>query len=138
MIAVMSKNASVKPTSGETIMGITTFSRMPAHFTVPAAASVAPTNPPIRACDEDDGRPNHQVVRFQTMAPSKAARTTTRLDSVSGSSTIPDPTVWATPVPRKAPTRFITAAITRAARGVSARVDTDVAMALAASWKPLV
>ncbi len=30
------------------------------------------------------------------------------------------------------------AAMTRAARGVSARVDTDVAMAFAASWKPFV
>ena len=34
--------------------------------------------------------------------------------------------------------KFITAAIVSATRGVSARVETDVAMALAASWKPLV
>lgn len=34
--------------------------------------------------------------------------------------------------------RFITAAIASAARGVSARVDTEVAMAFAESWKPLV
>jgi hypothetical protein len=46
--------------------------------------------------------------------------------------------VVATPVPSRAPTRFITAASSSAARGVSARVDTDVAMAFAASWKPLV
>jgi hypothetical protein len=32
----------------------------------------------------------------------------------------------------------MTAARRRATRGVSARVETDVAMALAASWKPLV
>ena len=48
------------------------------------------------------------------------------------------PTVSATSWPRKAPTKFITAAIPRATRGVSALVDTEVAMALAASWKPLV
>ena len=39
MIAVMSKNASVKPTTGETIMGITTLSRMPETLTRPGAAS---------------------------------------------------------------------------------------------------
>ena len=48
------------------------------------------------------------------------------------------PTVLATSWPRKAPMKFITAAIARAARGVSARVETEVAMAFAASWKPLV
>ena len=47
-------------------------------------------------------------------------------------------TVLATSWPRKAPTKFITAAITSATRGVSARVETEVAIALAASWKPLV
>ena len=45
---------------------------------------------------------------------------------------------WRPPGPRKAPTKFITAAIASATRGVSARVETEVAMALAASWKPLV
>ena len=33
---------------------------------------------------------------------------------------------------------FITAAMTRATRGVRARVETEVAIALAASWKPFV
>ena len=47
-------------------------------------------------------------------------------------------TVLATSCPRKAPTKFMTAAIASATRGVSAPVDTEVAMALAASWKPLV
>ena len=47
-------------------------------------------------------------------------------------------TVFATSWPRNAPTKFITAASARATRGVSARVETEVAMALAASWKPLV
>jgi hypothetical protein len=51
---------------------------------------------------------------------------------------ITDPTVFATSCPRKAPTKFMTAARRRATRGVSARVETDVAMAFAASWKPLV
>jgi hypothetical protein len=47
-------------------------------------------------------------------------------------------TVWATFWPRNAPTKFMTAAMARATRGLRAPVETDVAIALAASWKPLV
>ena len=45
--------------------------------------------------------------------------------------------VLATAVPQKAPTRLVSAARRIACRGVSTRVETTVAMALAASWKPL-
>ena len=51
---------------------------------------------------------------------------------------IPEPTVLATFAPRNEPSRLNTAAMASATRGVSARVDTEVAIALAASWKPLV
>ena len=51
---------------------------------------------------------------------------------------IPAPTVLADLGEMSAPTRFITAASASAARGVSAWVETATAMALAASWKPLV
>ncbi len=138
MMPIITKYASVNPTSGDTIIGMTTFPRMPPHSTVPAAASVAPTSPPISACDEDDGRPSAQVITFHTIAPVTPASTTSRLAVTWGSSTMPDPTVCATPVPRNAPTRFIDAATSSAARGVRARVDTEVAIAFAASWKPLV
>ena len=47
-------------------------------------------------------------------------------------------TVLATFCPSNAPTKFMTAARVSAIRGVSARVDTEVAIAFAASWKPLV
>ena len=47
-------------------------------------------------------------------------------------------TVWATFWPRNAPTKFMTAAMASATLGVSAPVETEVAMALAASWNPLV
>ena len=134
----MSRYATRNPTTGETTIGMRTLSTTPVHFTIPTAARVAPIRPPMSAWDDDEGSPNHQVMRFQAIAPSSAARTTTRLASASGSSTIPDPTVSPTPVPRNAPSRFIAAARTTAARGVSARVDTDVAIALAASWKPFV
>jgi len=46
---------------------------------------------------------------------------------------MPLPTVWATLVPKNAPARLAIAAIPSAMRGVRARVDTDVAIALAAS-----
>ena len=52
--------------------------------------------------------------------------------------TIPLPTVVATAVVRNAPARFNTADIARARRGERARVEIVVAIALAASWKPVV
>lgn len=137
-MASITPYARRKPTTGESTIGMTTFSTTPDHLTLPADERVAPTSPPMSACDEDEGNPSHHVVRFHAMAPTRPASTMTRLCCATGRSTIPRPTVSATPVPRKAPSRFMTAAMTSAARGVSARVETDVAMALAASWKPLV
>ena len=55
-----------------------------------------------------------------------------------GTSMMSPPMVFATRTPAKPPNRFMTAASTSAIRGVSERVDTEVAMALAASWNPLV
>ncbi len=55
-----------------------------------------------------------------------------------GTSMMSPPIVFATRTPAKPPSRFITAASANAIRGVSERVDTEVAMAFAASWKPLV
>jgi 2-keto-4-pentenoate hydratase len=46
--------------------------------------------------------------------------------------------VAATFVEMSAPITFITAAIVSATRGVSARVEIEVAIALAESWNPLV
>jgi hypothetical protein len=117
---------------------MTTLSSTPDHFTVPAEAIAAPTRPPMSACDDEDGIPKYQVTRFHTIAPTSAASTTTSPPSPTGWSMMPLPTVVATEVPRNPPTTFITAAISSAARGVSARVDTEVAIAFAASWKPLV
>jgi hypothetical protein len=53
-------------------------------------------------------------------------------------STIPEPTVCATPVPkRNAAAKLKKAAQSTALPGVNTRVDTTVAIELAASWKPL-
>src|SRR5437667_12193272 len=52
-------------------------------------------------------------------------------------STSPLPIVEATATPNNAPVRLKSAAIAIALRGVRARVETTVAIAFAASWKPL-
>jgi hypothetical protein len=35
----------------------------------PTAAHAAPTRPPISACDELEGSPNHHVISFHAIAP---------------------------------------------------------------------
>ena len=119
--------------SGEVSVGITTFSRMPRHFTseLVAAESTAPTRPPISAWEELDGIPKYQVVRFQMTAPTSAASTTTWVTACV--STIPFPSVEATSVEMSAPSTFASAAIPSATPGRSARVEMDVAMAFAES-----
>src|SRR2546422_8830009 len=102
----------------------------------PDAASAAPTRPPISACDELEGRPNHQVSRFQAIAPSNAASTVFVL--IRSDATMSLPTVLATAVVTNAPARLATEATRTASRGVRALVETEVATAFAVSWKPFV
>src|SRR5512139_2307776 len=107
------------------------------HFTEPPVANrVAPTRPPNSAWDDEEGSPKYQVIRFQQIAPITPANTTPRAPTVTGRSTRPSPTVLATLAPKCVPMKLPTAASASAIRGVSARVDTEVAIALAASWKP--
>src|SRR5207244_1759918 len=98
--------------------------------------SAEPTRPPISACEELEGSPNHQVRRFQVIAPISAASTVCVV--ARPESMMPLPTVFATAVVTNAPARFAPAAIATARRGESARVETEVATAFAVSWKPLV
>src|SRR5436190_1948856 len=137
-IASITAYARANPTNGETTPGTSTLSNTPSHCTGELDATAAPTSPPIRACDEEEGSPRDQVRMFHAKAPKSAANTTTRLLGPGGSVMMPLPTVLATLAPKNEPSRLKTAAMPRATRGLSARVDTDVAMALAASWKPLV
>ena len=92
--------------------------------------------PPIRACEEDDGSPNHQVPRFQTIAPTNPPNTTVGV--IASALTIPSATVAATLSEMNAPTKFRIAAIVTATRGLSAPVAIVVAIAFAVSWKPFV
>ena len=78
------------------------------------------------------GSPNHQVIRSQVMAPTSPARITQGV--TYSRCTIPAPTVFATAVPnRNAALKFQNAAQTTAQNGGSTRVETMVAMELAAS-----
>jgi len=128
----MLQSAPTKPTSGETIIGMMTLFTIFAQCTTDPDASAAPTSPPMRACDDEDGRPKYHVMRFHAIAPTTAANTTTSPCVVSGASMML-PTVLATFTETRDPARLKTAARARAARGVRARVDTDVAIAFAAS-----
>src|SRR5262245_10199421 len=118
--------------------GTTTFERIPSPSTAPLpdATNVAPITPPISACEEDDGRPNHQVPRFQAIAPIRPPRTTVGV--IAPASTIPPATVAATSSEMNAPVKFRIAAIVTATFGPSAPVAIVVAIAFAVSWKPFV
>ena len=105
----------------------------PLNFTalVPAAASVAPTTPPMSACEDDDGSPNHHVARFQQIAPMSPPNTTVGV--IAPASTIPPAIVAATFIEMNAPTKFRIAAIVTATLGGSAPVAMVVAIAFAVS-----
>src|SRR5207249_10927697 len=98
-------------------------------------ASTAPQSPPMSARLELEGKPNHHVMMFHTNA---AMTTQSIVDIVTTLvSTSPLPIVEATAPPRSAPVRLKNAAIAIALRGVRTRVETTVAIALAASSRPL-
>src|SRR5215210_6594713 len=117
----MPRPATANASTGAISAGIATFSSRPS---------------PITACEEDDGRPKYQVSRFQKIAPIRPAKT---IGSVTRSaSTMPLAIVAATSSERKAPTKLRIAAMPTATRGDIARVEIEVATALAVSWNPLV
>ena len=105
------------------------------HELMPAEMSDAPSSPPISAWLDEDGMPSRQVIRFQMIAPTSAAAITV-WDSTLGSM-IPPLIVTATLVPTSAPAKLAVELIAIAQPGRSARVLTDVAIAFAVSWKPL-
>ena len=130
--------AVTKARTGATSAGIMTFSSSPSPNTAsgPSAANAAPTTPPISACELDEGRPKYHVSRFQAIAPMRPAKT---ISSVTRSgSTIPEAIVAATASERNAPTKLRMADSVTATRGAIARVEIDVATALAVSWNPFV
>src|SRR5512145_3493953 len=102
----------------------------------PALEIAAPPSPPIRACDDDEGIPPHQVMRFQVIAPTSAPSITD--ESTIAGLTIPLAIVFATAVVKtNAAMKLKNAAQATAKLGERTRVDTTVAIEFAASWKPL-
>ncbi len=87
--------------------------------------------PPIRACDELEGRAKYQVIRFQAIAPTSPAKAIVSVILVA--SMIPVATVAATLSEMKAPAKFSSAAIATAERGERARVEMAEATTLAVS-----
>src|SRR3954453_13632625 len=130
--------ATANASSGAISAGTTTLPSRPSPLTAadPSAAKAAPTMPPIRACEELDGRPKYQVARFHAIAPMSPANTIVGV--MVAASTIPLATVAATASEMNAPTKLRIAANVTATRGGIARVEIAVATTLAVSWKPLV
>src|SRR4051795_2501155 len=132
----MPRAATTKASTGATSAGTMSLSSrpVPSIAPVPAATSVAPTTPPISACDDDEGKPKYHVTRFQTMAPTRPANTTVSVMASWLTKSLA--MVAATASEMNAPAKFRTEAYATAVRGASARVDTEVATTLAVSWNP--
>src|SRR6478736_5052037 len=113
MIAYSSDRISTpsrKPKNGELTIGRNTFQSRPllvvqspspsfdqinAPQLLCAADSAAPHRPPISACDDDDGRPRHHVIRFQAIAPSSAQISTCEVTITTLVSIRPEEIVFA-------------------------------------------
>src|SRR5690625_3272531 len=150
--AHINSKAITKPSNGEITIGIITLGTTPlaCHQCSPAethqiteskllalAANAAPTRPPTSAWLELDGKPCHQVIRFQMQAPSKALIRKYAPSWTTSALTRPSAIVLATAVPSNAPIMLVTAAKNTAWPGVRTLVATTVAMEFAVSWKPL-
>src|SRR4051812_27592507 len=131
-------SATTPASTGAITAGTIPFESTPSNCTplVPTAASEAPIIPPISACEDDDGTPNHHVARFQAIAPTSPAKMTVVVTMPAF--TIPWATVAATEIEMNAPAKFRMAATPTAMRGLSAPVAIVVAIAFAVSWNPLV
>ena len=133
----VSNSARHRPITGATTMNASVLIH-PASMIAPkpALATAAPAYPPMRACDDEVGSAPHQVIRSQVMAPSRPLSVT--VASTMLMSIIPFPKVFATAVPkRNTAMKLNAAAQTTANPGERTRVDTTVAIELAASWNPL-
>src|SRR5919199_58898 len=100
-----------------------------------------PISAPISACEELEGRPARQVMRFQMMAPNSTATSIESATPPAGATRLPivfATSAWSNCVVTTAPTRLRKAEKMTATRGGNARVPTVVPMAFAVSWKPLV
>src|SRR5437867_999595 len=127
---------TTRPMTGASGMNSTILRKLPT-LTIdhPALATPAPTNPPMRACDDEVGSPKNHVITSQAIAPNSAPNRTASL-TADGLMVLPMVLATATPNTRNA-TKLNEAAHITANRGDSTRVDTTVAIELAESCQPL-
>src|SRR3954447_13078301 len=130
--------ATRKARIGATTAGIRTLPTSPSARIAlkPTAATAEPTTPPISACEELEGNPKYQVIRFQAIAPIRPAKTIVGV--ITSASTTSLATVAATLIEMKAPTKLSSEANPIATEGRAAPVEIEVATTLAVSWNPLV
>src|SRR6185312_12840193 len=130
------KIASTNPTKGE--RKIAALVLMTPGQTIadnPAFAQPAPKSPPTSACEDEEGIPSPQVIKFHAMAPISAPKIT--CGSTMLVEMIPVPSVSATCSPKnKNAMKLKNAAHATAYCGFSTRVETMVAMEFAASCRP--
>src|SRR5438067_11347430 len=137
--ALIPSAARAKPAGGEMTSESTVFQNSePLTPARPcAAAMAAPLNAPTSACVELLGSPRYQVMRFQAIAPISPAMITTRPTlKATIFPMVLDTLAWKKTTVITAPARFSTAEIRTAIRGETARVETELAIALAVSCKP--
>src|SRR3954465_7754746 len=102
----------------------------------PACATAAPPIAPTRAWEELVGRPTYHVITSQAIAPRSPATMTLFVKTCGCTRSVA--IVAATFVPKiRNAAKLKKAAQATARRGESTRVETTVAMELAASWNPL-
>src|SRR3981081_1925247 len=97
----------------------------------PALATPAPTRLKISAWLELDWMPKYQVSKSHRMAATRAEMTSAWVDNSGGM--MPLPTVVATAVPDRAPTKFSTPAISTALPGDRTRAAQTVGNAFDAA-----
>src|SRR5713101_7035430 len=141
-ISRIAKTAEAMKPSGGEITRLAICLPNAAHFTPPrppAAAMPAPQRPPMSAWVELLGSPRYQVIRFHEIAPIRAAITTTSPGLMASVlAMVLETFAWKKARVTTAPTRLHKAESPTGPRGESERVEIDVAIAFAVSWKPLV
>ena len=140
MTTSISANAIAKPRHGATSDGMSDLvpDPVPVDDVEPVAAIAEPAIPPISAWLELDGSPRNQVIRFQRDRADEARRGR-RSSVIASGSTIPFAIVAATCERDERAGEVEDRRDRRPRRaGVSARVETLVAIEFAVSWKPFV
>ena len=128
--------ASRKPASGDsTIAAPVLITPGQTTAEIPALTQPAPKSPPTSACEDDDGMPRPQVIKFQAIAPMSAPNTTRGSTMVA--SMMPVPSVSATCKPKnRNAMKLKNEAQATAYCGRNTRVETMVAIEFAASCSP--